>query len=53
MTAREHLAAIRRNVEAFYDGIDHSTFSVRARRLWDQVAADGMTDEVLALMRQG
>ena len=51
--AAHHVAAIRANVDAWYDGeITRAQFDANQRRLWGEIAEDDTTHHnVLALLR--
>ena len=51
--AAQHVAAIRANVDAWYDGeITREKFDTNQRRLWKEIAEDDTTHHnVLALLR--
>lgn len=48
--AKEFLAALKRNVDAWYAGrIDHESFTARQRATWDAIHGAGQAVEELVL----
>lgn len=51
-TAPQLVAEIMANVAAYYGNlVDHATFSLRNRALWDEAAALGISDKVRDCLR--